>query len=143
MILRRYSDFFKTIQALLPLLLLLLLPCVTIATTPTLNPNLKKCKFQEPWKFLSCYNETIDFPPYWITIIGILNVVCCTIFAFLVYPMFDFGWNVPHALTYSQEPEEHIPLQNIQPLALVEYENEPQSSLLPAISYFNLTGGDD
>lgn len=66
------------------------------------------------------------------------------LFSITIYPTFNFGWNSPNALGYPQEPDEHIPLQHIQqPLALVEYENEPQPSLPPAISYFNLTGGDD
>ncbi|AMB61204.1 E3 15.2 kDa protein [Human adenovirus 14] len=30
-------------------------------------------------------------------IAGIINVICCTIISFLIYPLFDFGWNAPNA----------------------------------------------
>ncbi|AIE89174.1 15.2 kDa protein [Human adenovirus 55] len=77
-------------------------------------------------------------------IAGIINVICCTIISFLIYPLFDFGWNAPNAHDHPQDPEEHIPPYNMQqPIALIEYESEPTPPLLPAISYFNLTSGDD
>lgn len=131
---------------MLPVILILLLPCIALASTATraTPEQLRKCKFQQPWSFLDCYHEKSDFPTYWIVIVGIINILSCTFFSITIYPTFNFGWNSPNALGYPQEPDEHIPLQHIQqPLALVEYENEPQPSLPPAISYFNLTGGDD
>ncbi|AAW33458.1 14.9 kDa protein [Human adenovirus 16] len=144
--LRHFLGLFKTMQAMLPVILILLLPCIALASTATraTPEQLRKCKFQQPWSFLDCYHEKSDFPTYWIVIVGIINILSCTFFSITIYPTFNFGWNSPNALGYPQEPHEHIPLQHIQqPLALVEYENEPQPSLPPAISYFNLTGGDD
>ncbi|AGT76292.1 E3 RID-beta [Human mastadenovirus B] len=133
-------------QAILPVFLLLLLPYAvsTPAAYSTPPEHLRKCKFQQPWSFLACYREKSEIPPNLIMIAGIINIICCTIISFLIYPLFDFGWNAPNAHDHPQDPEEHIPLQNMQhPIALIDYESEPQPPLLPAISYFNLTGGDD
>ena len=69
--LRHFLGLFKTMQAMLPVILILLLPCIALASTATraTPEQLRKCKFQQPWSFLDCYHEKSDFPTYWIVIV--------------------------------------------------------------------------
>ncbi|AVQ69340.1 14.5 kDa protein [Human mastadenovirus E] len=142
---------------LLLTLLLLLAPLVAPfpLKSPTQSPKeVRKCKFQEPWKFLKCYQLKSDMHPSWIIIMGIVNILACTLFSFVIYPRFDFGWNAPKALwlppapntpPQQQQNQAHAPPPQPRPqyMPILDYEAEPQQAMLPAISYFNLTGEDD
>lgn len=138
--------------------LLLLVPLAAPLTlkSPTQSPEeVRKCKFQEPWKFLKCYQLKSDMHPSWIMIIGIVNILACTLISFVIYPCFNFGWNAPEALWLPPDPDTppqqqqnqaHAPpppQPRPQYMPILDYEAEPQRAMLPAISYFNLTGGDD
>ncbi len=126
------------------LLILLSLPAL-VSCQPTTKPPRKRhasCRLSQLWNIPKCYNEKSELSEAWLYAVMCVLVFCSTIFALMIYPHFDLGWNAVDAMNYPTFPApDMIPLrQVVVPVALNQ---RPPSPTPTEVSYFNLTGGDD